>query len=114
MVQDQDSRYEQHDISLADFDALISTQYQLVAAVAKMPAEKLFKTPISGLGQTGAYAEHDYKQELQSLQERVYMPVVNRANEIIMRSDIGSDAALTEAFCPVDMPTEREKAEKDQ
>lgn len=111
MLQDLEARYEQHDISLADFDALISTQYQLVAAVAKMPAEKLFKTPISGLGQTGAYAEHDYKQELQSLQERVYMPVVNRANEIIMRSDIGSDAAITAAFCPVDMPTEREKAE---
>ena len=111
MLQDTEARYEQHDISLADFDALISTQYQLVAAVAKMPAEKLFKTPISGLGQTGAYAEHDYKQELQSLQERVYMPAVNRANEIIMRSNIGSDAALTAAFCPVDMPTEREKAE---
>ncbi|MBO4556879.1 MAG: DUF1073 domain-containing protein [Elusimicrobiales bacterium] len=111
MLQDLEARYEQHDISLADFDALISTQYQLVAAVAKMPAEKLFKTPISGLGQTGAYAEHDYKQELQSLQERVYMPVVNRANEIIMRSDIGSDAAIAAAFCPVDMPTEREKAE---
>lgn len=111
MLQDTEARYEQHDVSLADFDQLISMQYQLVAAVAKIPAEKLFKTPISGLGQTGAYAEHDYKQELQSLQERVYIPVVNRANEIIMRSDIGSDAALTAAFCPVDMPTEKEKAE---
>lgn len=111
MIQDQDSRYEQHDISLADFDALISTQYQLVAAVAKMPAEKLFKTPISGLGQTGAYAEHDYKQELQSLQERVYMPVVNRANEIIMRSDLERTEPITAAFNPVDMPTEKEKAE---
>lgn len=111
MIQDQDSRYEQHDVSLADFDALISTQYQLVAAVAKMPAEKLFKTPISGLGQTGAYAEHDYKQELQSLQERVYMPVINRANEIIMRSDLERTEAITAAFNPVDMPTEKEKAE---
>ena len=111
MLQDQDSRYEQHDISLADFDQLISMQYQLVAAVAKIPAEKLFKTPISGLGQTGAYAEHDYKQELQSLQERVYMPVVNRANEIIMRSDLERTEAITARFNPVDMPTEREKAE---
>ncbi|MBP5286785.1 MAG: DUF1073 domain-containing protein [Elusimicrobiales bacterium] len=111
MLQDQDSRYEQHDVSLADFDQLISMQYQLVAAVAKIPAEKLFKTPISGLGQTGAYAEHDYKQELQSLQERVYMPVVNRANEIIMRSDLERTEPITAAFNPVDMPTEKDKAE---
>ena len=50
-------------------------------------------------------------QELQSLQERVYMPAVNRANEIIMRSDLERTEAITAAFNPVDMPTEKEKAE---
>ena len=39
------------------------------------------------------------------------MPVVNRANEIIMRSDLERTEAITAVFNPVDMPTEKEKAE---
>ena len=44
MVKNPNSTVNQIDTSLADFDALIMTQFQLVAAIAEMPVTKLMKT----------------------------------------------------------------------
>jgi hypothetical protein len=40
---------DQFDTSLADFDSVIMSQYQLVAAIAKVPATKLLGTPPNGV-----------------------------------------------------------------
>lgn len=111
LYQDSENRIEQHDTTLTDFDQLISKQYQLVAAVARMPAEKLFKSAIAGLNNSGDYTIKDYTQELQSLQERVYTPLINRINEIVLRSDFGNKDGVSINFNPIDTPTERETAE---
>lgn len=108
------NQVHQVDTSLSDFDAVIMTQYQLVAAISRIPAHKLLKTDPKGLNNNGLYTIKDYTQELQSLQEKAARPFVERVNAVTLRSDLydlkGVTQILTE-FNPIDMPTEKEKAE---
>ena len=108
------NQVHQVDTSLSDFDAVIMTQYQLVAAISRIPAHKLLKTDPKGLNNNGLYTIKDYTQELQSLQEKAARPLVERVNAVTLRSDLyelkGVEQVITE-FNPIDMPTEKEKAE---
>lgn len=108
------NQVHQVDTSLSDLDAVIMTQYQLVAAISRIPAHKLLKTDPKGLNNNGLYTIKDYTQELQSLQEKAARPLVERVNAVTLRSDLyelkGVTQILTE-FNPIDMPTEKEKAE---
>lgn len=101
----------QIDTSLSDFDALIMTQYQLVASIAEMPATKLLKTQPKGFNATGEYEQKDYIQTLQSIQERDYLPLINLHNLIYTKSTYGTEINLNVVFNPIDMPTEKEVAE---
>lgn len=107
------SGVHQIDTSLSDLDAVIMSQYQLVAAIARIPAHKLLKTDPKGLNNNGEYTIKDYNQELQSLQEKALRPLIERANAVSMRADFplvkGVKEIITE-FNPIDMPTEQEKA----
>ncbi|HEK2694361.1 TPA: DUF1073 domain-containing protein, partial [Proteus mirabilis] len=48
---------QQFDTSLADLDATIMTQYQLVASASNVPATKLLGTTPKGFNSTGEYEE---------------------------------------------------------
>ena len=102
---------QQIDTSLTDFDALIMTQYQLVASIARMPATKLLKTQPKGFNATGEYEMKDYIQELQHLQDNQMKPLIDRNNLLVEKSEFGYSYELETKFNPVDMPTERELAE---
>lgn len=102
---------QQIDTSLTDFDALIMTQYQLVASIARMPATKLLKTQPKGFNATGEYEMKDYIQELQHLQDNQMKPLIDRNNLLVEKSEFGYSYGLETKFNPVDMPTERELAE---
>lgn len=102
---------QQIDTSLTDFDALIMTQYQLVASIARMPATKLLKTQPKGFNATGEYEMKDYIQELQHLQDNQMKPLIDRNNLLVEKSEFGFSYELETKFNPVDMPTERELAE---
>lgn len=108
------NQVHQVDTSLSDFDAVIMSQYQLVAAIAHIPAHKLLKTDPKGLNNNGEYTIKDYNQELQSLQEKALRPLIERVNGVVLRSDLsqlkGVKEVITE-FNPIDMPTELEKAQ---
>ena len=108
------SAVHQIDTSLSDLDAVIMSQYQLVAAISRIPAHKLLKTDPKGLNNNGEYTIKDYNQELQSLQEKALRPLIERVNAIVMRADFpqmkGVKEIVTE-FNPIDMPTELEKAQ---
>ena len=101
----------QIDTSLADFDALIMSQYQLVASIAGMPATKLLKTTPKGFNSTGEYEQEDYKQSLLEIQENDYIPIINRHNELYTKSKYGRVIPLDVKFNPIDTPTEKEVAE---
>ena len=101
----------QIDTALADFDALIMTQYQLVASIAGMPATKLLKTTPKGFNSTGEFEDKDYKQALVEIQENDYIPIINRHNELYTKSKYGRVIPLDVKFNPIDTPTEKETAE---
>jgi len=113
---DKDSdEFQQFDTTLADFDALIMTQYQLVAAIACMPATKLLGTSPKGFGASGEYEESSYHEMLESIQDDALTPLLERHHALVMRSFIapkGIDpVATTIVWNPLDTPTAKELAD---
>ena len=84
----EDEHVVQIDTSLADFDALIMTQYQLVASIANVPATKLFGTQPKGFNATGEHETQSYDDEQASIQTNDMSPLVARHYELLERSFI--------------------------
>lgn len=78
---------EQFDTSLADFDSLIMTQYQLVAAIADVISTKLLETSPKGFNATGEFEMNSYHESLESIQENDIDPLVERHHLLMMKSD---------------------------
>lgn len=102
----------QLETSLADFDVLVMTQYQLVAAIAGVPATKLLGTTPKGFNATGEYESEDYRQSLESIQTHDLQPLLERHYKII--SIINSIDPCEVVWMPLDSPTAKEFAEIDQ
>lgn len=91
----QKDEIEQFDTALADMDALIMTQYQLVAATAGVPSVKLLGTSPKGFGASGEYEEANYHEELKSIQANKMSALINKHHEIMIRSDLPSNEWFT-------------------
>ena len=102
---------QQIDTSLADFDALIMTQYQLIASIAGMPATKLLKTTPKGFNATGEYEQKDYNQALIEIQENDFIPILDLHFKLYTKSRYGRAIPLNIVFNPIDTPSEKEIAE---
>lgn len=107
---------QQFDTSLADLDAAIMTQFQLVAAAAGVPATKLLGTSPKGFNASGEYEEASYHEELESIQQHDLSPLVNRHHLLLIRSHVVKEFKIkpfnTEvAWKPVDSPTAAEQAD---
>lgn len=103
----------QLDTALADLDTVIMTQYQLVASVANVPATKLLGTTPKGFNSTGEYEEANYREELESIQEHDFTPLLQRHYEILIRSNIAPKEpfAVKVVWTPIDSLTEAEQAD---
>ena len=107
---------QQFDTSLADLDAVIMTQYQLVAAAANVPAVKLLGTAPKGFNSTGEFEEANYHEELESIQTHDLTPLLNRHHELLIRSRICGEFGVepfevSVTWTPLDALTEKEQAE---
>lgn len=103
---------EQFDTSLADFDATIMTQYQLVAAIAGVPATKLLGTSPKGFNATGDFETQSYHEELESIQENDISPLIDRHHQLAIKSDMGGALSGVEiVWRPVASLTAKEQAE---
>lgn len=101
---------EQFDINMSDFDSIIMNQYQLVAAIARVPATKLLGTSPKGFNATGEFEMRSYHEELESIQEHIMMPLLQRHYDLMMRH-LGL-ATQVEVVCnEVDSMTAKERAE---
>lgn len=101
----------QFDTALADFDALVMTQYQLVASAANVPATKLLGTTPKGFNATGEYEEATYREELESIQANDLTPLLERHYRIQCKSqriDLPDDFSVQ--WQPLDSPTATEWA----
>lgn len=109
--------FQQYDTSLADLDAVIMTQYQIVAAQAGIPATKLLGTVPKGFNTTGEYEESSYHEMLESIQAHDLTPLLERHHELVLRSYVvpkmpgSADLSLEIMWHPLDSPTAKEVAE---
>jgi len=115
-VIDDGESVEQQDTSLADLDAVIMTQYQLVAAIAGVPATKLLGTSPKGFQSTGEYEAMSYKETLESIQEGDMTPLIERHNLLVIRSEIAPKFSVppfevSVTWNPIDSPSEKELAD---
>lgn len=108
---------EQFDTTLADFDAVIMSQYVLVSGAAGVPVTKLLGTSAKGLNATGEGDETNYHEELETIQSRDLSPLVERHHLFVMRSEIAPQlpdkrpVATSVRWEPLDTPTAKEIAE---
>lgn len=103
--------FKQFETSLADLDAVIMNQYQLVAAEANVPATKLLGTQPKGFNSTGEYEEANYHEELESIQEHDLTPLLERHHLLSMLSEGKDPVETTVSWRPLDAPTAKELAE---
>jgi hypothetical protein len=85
---DETEEIQQFDTSLAELDAVIMTQFQLVASAANIPAVKLLGTAPKGFNATGEYEEANYHEELESIQTHDLTPMIERHHLLLIRSEI--------------------------
>lgn len=111
MIKNPGDQVQQIDTTLTDMDALIMTQFQLVAAIAEMPVTKLMKTQLKGLANSGDYEMKDYAQTLVEIQENVYNRILERHYQILSMSEYGRDLGLQVVWNPIDTPSELELAQ---
>ncbi len=115
-VIDESDEVEQFDTSLADLDAVIMSQFQLVAAAANVPAVKLLGTSPKGFNATGEYEEASYHEELQSIQAQSPTDLINRHHLLLIRSEIAPMFNIpifstTVDWNPLDAMTAKEEAD---
>ena len=87
-VIDEDEEVTQLDTSLNDLDAVIMTQYQIVAGAANVPVTKLLGTTPKGFNSSGDYDEKSYHEELESIQKNDLTPLLERHHLLLIRSEI--------------------------
>jgi hypothetical protein len=111
MVKEKDTSVNQIDTSLTDFDALIMTQFQLVAAIAEMPVTKLMKTQLKGLANSGDYEMKDYAQNLKEIQESDFNRILLWHYQLLSLSEKGKDLNIDIVWDEIDTPTALEQAQ---
>lgn len=111
MVKNPNDAVSQIDTTLTDFDSLIMTQFQLVAAIAEMPTTKLMKTQLKGLANSGDYEMKDYNQTLVEIQENDFNAILRKHYEYLCLSEYGKDLHLKTVWNPIDTPSETDLAQ---
>lgn len=100
--------------SLSDLDTTILTQYELVAAIARIPASKLLgQAPAGSLATTGDYEMTTYHEMLESIQSLRLTPLLDRHYQILLKSDFPeiANVNLTVTWNGVKSVSDRERAE---
>ena len=117
VVDMKSDKVEHSDLTLADLDSVIMTQYQIVAAAANIPATKLLGTTPKGFNATGEYEEATYHEELEGIQEHDLSPMLERHHLCVWRSEIAPKFKLDpkvmveHVWNPTDSLTAKERAE---
>ena len=105
-----EEKMEQFDTSLADFDSVIMSQYQLVAAIAGMPATKILETSPKGFNTTGEFETVSYHESLETIQDDVYQPILEGHYERLIKSEgLSFDVDIT--WNPLKTMDDKEVAE---
>ena len=111
VIKRPDQAIGQIDTSLTDFDAVMMSQYQLVAAAAGMQATKLLETQPKGFNASGDFEKAQYNSLLLSIEKEDYIPYLNFHYMILLKSMFNKEYTIDCEFNPIDTPSIRELAE---
>ena len=108
----KDDEVGQLDTTLSDLDEVIMKQYHIASAIARIPVDKMFGTnPTGGLSASGDYNIKNYNQDLNTLQNDLFRPAIDKLNQIILKSEFDRNDRVGIIWNPTDNPTEKEIAE---
>jgi phage-related protein (TIGR01555 family) len=104
--------YSQLDTSLADLDAVIMTQYQIVSGISNIPISKLLGITLKGFNSSGDYEEKSYHEEIKSIQTNELSKLIKRHHDLVMKSyiDTKGETSITITWNPLSMPSDEELA----
>ena len=107
---DSDDAIMQLETALSEVTNTISQQYQFVAAVARIPVNKLMQTQLSGFAASGEAEEAVYHESLESLQEKI-LPLLEKHTLYSIKSMGVDDFEYDIVFNALDCLTEVEQAQ---
>ena len=108
---------QQFDTSLSDLDAVIMTQYQLVASASgSIPSVRLLGTAPKGFNSTGEMEEAFYHEGLKVIQKKGLTPLLDKHHRLLIHSHISpkfkvKPFKLTVVWRALDEMTAKEKTE---
>jgi len=105
----EDEEVNQTDTSLADVDTVIMTQYQICAAIADLPGVKLLGTSPKGFNATGDYEQESYREELDTVQQKI-TPLVNRHHLLVLKSELESSTPTDIEWNPISSPNAKDQS----
>lgn len=112
VIDKESDEHQQFDTALGDVDSLVMSQYQLVSAVAEVPATKLLGTSPKGFNATGEHEQGSYHESLESIQENDLQRLLSR-HYLLMAKSLQIDTTqtlLTVAWQPLAVPTYADQA----
>ena len=105
----KDTKVQQLDSYITEFNQLITTQYQLFCAIVQIPAPKLMMTPLTGFASTGTYEWKVYAQSIMQIQKNEFRPFLEKHFQILTAT-MGSAKKYDIEFGKIDVPTLMEEA----
>lgn len=107
-----EERVERFDTALGDLDTVTMTQYQIVAAIAEVPATKLLGTSPKGFGASGDYEIKSYHESLRGIQTNDLERILSRHYKCMALSDFENPGlGIKIVWEPIDKPSAMELAE---
>jgi len=111
---DETEEITQLDTALAEVAEIITQRYEQVAAVARMPTNKLMQTQLQGFAASGEAEEAIYNGMLETLQEDCFTEFLERHYTCAIRSLGIAPFEFEILWPPIDTITEKEQAEINQ
>lgn len=105
----KDDEVTQIDTSLADLDAVIMTQFQVVAGILNVPISKLMGTPMKGFS-GGEKEADDYIEELENIQSYDMEQMLDRHYQALLKSEFEEDYEFEIVWNSLKVLSEADKA----
>ncbi|AIT81607.1 hypothetical protein JI59_18480 [Novosphingobium pentaromativorans US6-1] len=110
VIMDAGDDWEQRQINWAGMPDMIKTYLAIVAGAADIPATRLLGKSPDGMNSTGESDEKNYRASIATKQDMTLRPALDKLDRLLLPGlGIASDTYWD--FCPLDTPTEKERAE---
>lgn len=110
---DSDDVITQMETALSEVTSVIDQQFQIVAAIARVPVNKLMQNQLKGFAATGESEEAVYHESLETIQTKIE-PLIEKHTFYSMLNKGVKPFNFDVVFNPLDSLTTKEQAEANQ